>query len=443
MSTVEEQQQTVRNTCRTYLSLPLVPISQLQAQSSGKRTAKGGAVIEQSNFPAPPENDLKNALFKVIEQLKSPEHEFMSSARISHIDVGVEFIRGKCTENRANYGDAAILYMHGRGLYFSSPAEYRVSTVRLARLTGAVVASTSYRLCPQNTFPAPILDVLLAYASLLYPSTTAAAGHGSLPPIAASRIVLAGNSAGANLAFGLAKFLLEFNKRSDPTILFHGQRVRLPLPGGIAVVSGWCDQTDCLPSWLNPNAIDILTPLQPALWPEFPADSIWPSNPPREHPYARAVNLDHELISPAAVRDWTGAPPIWFAVGELERGRDGNAVVASRAASCGVQVTWTEWQGMCHEYMIVTHGLPQASKTFMFWADACKRMIEQSEALQSPSTAVMYLMPDCNAVGIEGGVQDLMPLPFESVRLLMRIMNKKRPIWTGARSRKSSKETRL
>lgn len=155
-----------------------------------------------------------------------------------------------------------------------SPAEYRAATVRLARLTCTVVASTSYRLCPKNTFPAPILAVLLAYARLLSPPPTAAATKGFPTTTDAPKVILAGSIAGVNLAFGLTKFLLEFNKRADPAVHFHGQRIRLPIPAGIAIASGWCDQTDSPPSWLNPNGMDILTSSQPALWTEFPSESI-------------------------------------------------------------------------------------------------------------------------------------------------------------------------
>ncbi|PVH99810.1 alpha/beta-hydrolase [Periconia macrospinosa] len=443
MSSIEEQQNIVRKTCRKFLSLPLVPISQQQAQSSGKKAARGDVSIEYGTFPAPPEQNLKNALFDILEQIKSPEHEFPSREEISLVDTSVEFIRGNKTTKGGVCSDSIIFYMHGGGLYFSSPAEYRAATVRLANLTGAVVASTSYRLCPQNTFPAALLDVLSAYACLLNPPAAAAATKGFPGPAPASKIVFAGNSAGVNLAFGLTKFLLEFNKLPEPTVEFHGKRMNLPVPAGITVVSGWCDPTDCLPSWLNPNGTDMLTSLQPALWPDFPSDDIWPSRPPREHPYTRAVNLDHELISPAAVSDWTGAPPMWFAVGELERGRDGNAAVACQAASCGVHVTWTEWQEMCHEYMIVTRGLPQASKTFTLWADACVKYLTRSESELEARKAVLYCMPDCKEVHMEGGLPGLAVIPHESIRRLMRIRNKQRPVWTGKSTNNKSRETRL
>jgi len=115
MSTIDEQQKIIRETCRAYLSRPNIPISQLQAQSSGKRAtaAKGGIAITQANFPAPPEDDLKNALFEVIGELKSPEHDFMSSAELSQVETGVEFIRDEASRSEVN---SVILYMHGGGL---------------------------------------------------------------------------------------------------------------------------------------------------------------------------------------------------------------------------------------------------------------------------------------------------------------------------------------
>ncbi|KAF2656600.1 alpha/beta-hydrolase [Lophiostoma macrostomum CBS 122681] len=439
MSTLSQQKDIIERTCKSYLGLPLIPISKLQAESSRDVPSRGPVWISRSHFPAPPEDGLKEALFTIIDSLKEPEHIIQSPAELDQVNVGVEFISNrkgaregdtepdisepeklKRIENDLET-DTVILYIHGGGLYFSSPAAYRASSVRLARLTGALVASTSYRLCPQHTFPAPLLDVLIAYTTLIHTYIP------RLPGI--KRVVLAGNSAGATLAFGLVKFLLEFNKRPDPTVMFHGQIINLPLPEGIAVVSSWCDPTDSLPSWLNPNATDILTSLQPALWPEFPPDKIWPSNPPREHPYARAATLDHELVNPAAVRDWTGAPPMWITVGGLERGRDGNAVVASQAAKCGVSVTWTEWEGMCHEWMIVTRGLPQASLTFKLWAEACMKL--SSDQTKAKSPAILYRMPDCVPVEILGGVEELNQVAFDAVRRLMKIRNKQRPIWVG------------
>lgn len=155
------------------------------------------------------------------------------------------------------------------------------------------------------------------------------------------------------------------------------------------------------------------------------------------------MSLDHELISPAAIRDWRGVPPMWFAVGELEKGRYGNAVLVSRAASCGVRVTWTDWQRMCHKYRIVTRVLPQAYKTFELWAMACIEFDSQAKAEHIISKATLYTMPDCKETEMSRGLGYLMPLPFECIRQLTRISNAQRPVWTGDTSRKFSRATRL
>ena len=310
-----------------------------------------------------------------------------------------------------------------------SPREYRAASTRLARRTNARVASIRYRLAPANTFPGPILDTLVAYANLLYPPP--GSHHKS---VSADRIVLAGTSAGANLCFALIRCLLELRHEiketagPDPTVQFHGLEVPLPLPAGIATCSGWCDQCDALPSWREGGQNDILTVLQPALLPGYPRDHLWPSIPPREHPYCVAATLDHELVSPAAVRDWTGAPPMWFACGSEERGLDGIKVVASQAAKCGVPVLWNEYAGMPHEFALLLSKLPQAKHCFDAWADACNKLVEGRVV---SSRAVYLNMPNCAEVE-SSEVAELAPLPFDEVRRRMKMQNDQRPVYTGA-----------
>ncbi len=311
----------------------------------------------------------------------------------------------------------------------SSPTEYRAASARLARLTNARVASIRYRLAPANAFPAPILDTLVAYAALLYPPP---GSHHS--PVPAEHIVLAGNSAGGNLCFALTKILLELQRNVDAVtqpetkILFHGQEISLPIPAGVATCSSWCDQCDALPSWQEGGEHDILGVLQPALLPGYPTDDIWPSKPPREHPYCVAATLDHELVSPAAVRDWTGAPPMWLSCGSEERGLDANKVVASQAAKCGVPVLWDEYAGMPHEFAILMGRMRQAQHYLKAWADAYTAFAS-GEVVKSRGRILQ--MPACEEVEINS-VEELAPLPFNDVRRRMRVKNGERPIWTGA-----------
>ncbi|KAB8208826.1 Alpha/Beta hydrolase protein [Aspergillus parasiticus] len=344
MSSIDQQKKLVKRICQKYQNSPWLPLSQLQKTTSLDTPARGGVWISRTSFSAPTNPAIRDVLYTVMHRLKKEYHRISPAEETPVIDVGVEFIgpRSQVPDDAPEpdlleeeklrallqecHSGMIILYAHGAPLVcrstlpqrkqthlliashsFSSPAQYRASSVRLAKLTGARVASIKYRLAPSHTFPAPILDILIAYASLLYHPPGA-----FYPAVPANQIILAGISAGANLTLGLMKFLLELQKLSpsDATFDFHGQSVTLPLPAGLAIVSGWCDQCDSLPSWHCNGETDILTVLQPACMPGHPTDSLWPASPPREVPYCVAVTLDHELVSPAAVEDWTGAPPM-------------------------------------------------------------------------------------------------------------------------------------
>lgn len=276
-----------------------------------------------------------------------------------------------------------------------------------------------------------MLDILLAYASLIYPPP---GSHHK--PVSAKTIVIAGNSAGANLGLALTRVLLEFSRETGqqgPKILFHGQCVQLHLPAGVAVFSGWCDQCDVLPSWYEKGEHDILVQVQPALMPEYPADEIWPSNPPREHPYCAGSTLDHELVSPVAVGDWSGAPPMWFACGTEDRCLDGNRMIASQAARCGVPVLWNEYEGMPHEFAVLLGKLPQSKHCFASCATACKAF---GEGKPISSRSLRMKMPACEDIDL-GDVAALAPLPLNEVKRRMRERTRHIPVWTGTRSLKS------
>ncbi|RMZ43315.1 hypothetical protein CA14_007270 [Aspergillus flavus] len=362
MSSIDQQKKLIKRICQKYQNSPWPSLAQLQKATSldTPAPARGGVWIARTSFSAPTNPAIRDVLYTVVHRLKKEYHRISPVEETSVIDVGVEFIgplsqvpddapepdipeeeKLRALLQECN-SELTILYAHGGGLYFSSPAQYRASSIGLAKLTGARVASIKYRLTPSHTFPASILDILVAYASLLYPLAGA-----PYPAVPADQIILAGNSAGANITLGLMKLLLEVQKLppSDATFDFHGQSVALPLPAGLAI---------------------------PACMPGHPTDSIWPASPPREVPYCVAATLDHKLVSPAAVEDWTGSPPMWFACGREKRGVDGNRVVASQAAKSGVTVIWNEYEGMPHEFLIFLSALPQAQHLLQLWAAACQ-----------------------------------------------------------------------
>jgi acetyl esterase len=91
--------------------------------------------------------------------------------------------------------DAAVLYAHGGGWTFGSVDTHDGLTRRLASACRRPVLSIDYRLAPEHPFPAPLEDAAAAFAFL------EAGGIGR--PIAASRITVAGDSAGAQTVLAL------------------------------------------------------------------------------------------------------------------------------------------------------------------------------------------------------------------------------------------------
>lgn len=91
--------------------------------------------------------------------------------------------------------DAAILYAHGGGWTFGSLDSHDGLARRLAVACRLPVLSIAYRLAPEHPFPAPVEDAAAGFVFL------AAGGFG--PAIDPSRIVVAGDSAGAQTVLAL------------------------------------------------------------------------------------------------------------------------------------------------------------------------------------------------------------------------------------------------
>jgi acetyl esterase/lipase len=236
------------------------------------------------------------------------------------------------------------------------------------------VISLDYRLAPQSAFPSQILDLLHLYLSLLRPPP--GAFHG---PVPSSSIVLAGESSGACIILGLLQVLLQLRSQ---TITFHGQVFApVPMPAGATVLSPHADLGLCLPSWNVNRDFDIWSESAPYTKPDFPADAIWPSNPPREELYCGASLFAHPMVSVCTAKSWEGSPPLWFGVGQ-ERMADSAMVIAQTAARAGVCVWWDQYEAMPHCWPFILPKMPHSAHVFERWGRACRDMVEQT-GLQS------------------------------------------------------------
>ncbi len=103
---------------------------------------------------------------------------------------------------------AGVLYLHGGGFTVGRPSDYDGVCSTLAHESGCVLVLPQYRLAPEHPFPAAVHD---AWAALQW-----LALHGGDIGVDSSRLLVAGDSAGANLATVLA---LSARDRGGPKLL--------------------------------------------------------------------------------------------------------------------------------------------------------------------------------------------------------------------------------
>ena len=107
--------------------------------------------------------------------------------------INVEWI----AVNRAHMKKYIILYCHGGGYSTGSSKYARTLTSKLAMSTSMDVLAFDYRLAPENPYPAATEDALKVWDYLML------LGYG------ARDIIIAGDSAGGNLALSLVLKLKE------------------------------------------------------------------------------------------------------------------------------------------------------------------------------------------------------------------------------------------
>jgi acetyl esterase/lipase len=183
---------------------------------------------------------------------------------------------------------------------------------RVAGEIGAVVVATSYRLAPENPFPAGVED---CYASLCW--TAANAEELGIDP---DRLAIAGQSAGGGLAAACA---LMARDRGGPKLCFQLLEIpelddRLETPSMLAF--------DDTPLWNRPNAVWS--------WKHY----LGPDHKGEVSPYA----------APSREQDLSGLPPAYVSTMEFDPLRDEGILYALGMLQAGVSVELHSLPGTFH-----------------------------------------------------------------------------------------------
>ncbi|KAJ4227030.1 hypothetical protein NW759_004404 [Fusarium solani] len=387
--------------CLRELLVPPTPhsISSTQKLTLRDPGIRGHIWVSKYASPRPPETSIRDTLISTLERLAGA-----TTCRVpvpELVDVEAEWTghrggvaRGAplpdVSERERYHGmmrecrrPTTVLYLHGGAYYLCDPSTHRPTTKKLAELTGGRCYSVRYRLAPQHPFPAALLDALVSYFTLLYPPPDAY--H---DPVEPEHIVIAGDSAGGNLALSLLQLILEL-RQQDSRILWHGELREVPMPAGIAVNSPWVDVTQSSPTWemATPTPYDYLPKPETMDKLDIPPCDAWPSNPPRRNMYIADDLAAHPLASLVMARSWKGAPPVYICTGwEILAYED--KYLARKLEADGVRVVFEEYEAMPHCFALLLRGVPATRRCYGGWAAFIRAAVEDPAAIETRAVTV-------------------------------------------------------
>ena len=204
----------------------------------------------------------------------------------------------------------AILYCHGGGYTSGNLGYSKVLSSKLTHVTGCDVLTFEYRLAPEHPYPAAVEDAEKAWDYLMLQ------GYG------ARDIVLAGDSAGGNLALVLCHRLKKEGRM---------------LPSALLLMSPWTDMTGSGESYRRCEELD------PMLTPQYISAVT--------EAYAPEQDLRSPELSPL-FGDLTHFPPTLIQVGTNEILYSDSVRLRDKMEESGVECRLEVFQDMWHVFQM-------------------------------------------------------------------------------------------
>ena len=218
-------------------------------------------------------------------------------------------------------GKGIILYLHGGGYLFGDRNTYRRLASDLSAAAQTQVLLIDYRLAPKHPFPAALEDGLASYRWLIEKC--------DLNP---TQLVLAGDSAGANLALSM---MLSLKKDGRS------------LPACAILISPFADFA------LKGNSLQTLAARDPFVSSELLEIIV--------NSYLPKGDCFNPIVSPIYA-DLSALPPLLIHVGSQEILLDDSLRLASKAAADNVSVELKVWQDMIHCFQLFALDLAEGRK---------------------------------------------------------------------------------
>jgi acetyl esterase/lipase len=221
-------------------------------------------------------------------------------------------------------GDAAdaglILYLHGGGGVAGGLDTHDGLCRRLSVGAGFPVMAVAYRLAPEHPFPAALDDAFAA--------TRWIAANAATLGLDATRLVIAGDSAGASLAAVVAQ---------------SADRPPIALQLLICPILNVASETASRREFADGYFVDSGT---------LAADV---------EDYAQGCDLSDPRLSPLLTAKLEGAPPALIHTAEYDPFRDEGEAYAARLVEAGVRASLTRHEGMIHYFYCMPRAIPYAA----------------------------------------------------------------------------------
>jgi acetyl esterase len=233
-----------------------------------------------------------------------------------------------------------VVYLHGGGWTMGSIESHDRVMRSLALHGDAAVLGIDYRLAPEHPFPAALDDALAAVAF--------ARGGGLGEGVDASRLALAGDSAGANIALGALLALRDRGlPQADTACLFYGCYAPVfDTPSHRRFGGG---------EWL------LSTKVMRWYWGNY----IGPADPARLPPSLAPLHAD-----------LAGLPPLYLDAAGLDPLLDDTTLLADRLAHAGNRFTLDIVPGVVHGFLRFSRDLPAAEAALAAAGEHLKKTLK-------------------------------------------------------------------
>lgn len=239
---------------------------------------------------------------------------FGSNKELEYRDVDIDGMHGEwASVNRPHLKKNVILYCHGGGYSTGSCLYGRTLTSKLALSTSMDVLCFDYRLAPENPYPCGAEDAMKAWNYLLL------SGYG------AGNIIVAGDSAGGNMALALCHKLKEETRF---------------LPCGLILMSPWTDLT------MSGKSYETKAMLDPVLNREYIGRMAKAYIGTEDRKL-----LENPLISPV-FGEFKDFPPTYIQVGSNEILLSDSLLLHQKMTHAGVSVKLDRFDGMWHVFQM-------------------------------------------------------------------------------------------